>query len=220
MNSMKSSVLSAAILGFSLLSGSAGADVAIFAQGGSLGTGVGLGFDLNQHMNVRLGVNSSEYEGIVDIDDEDGLTYQDPEIEFDNKYLFLDFYPFRQGNLHLTLGYVQNDNSITLAAQADENAFIGDQAVPAGTGVAGKVVFDDGAYAGIGWGNAFGRNSVFEFGLDVGVLMQGSPQVDLTVTGDFDVPEEEVAREEQEAEDEVKDNDMWPVVSVSFAIRF
>jgi hypothetical protein len=133
----------------------------------------------------------------------------------------LDFYPFSGGKLHLTAGYFKNNNSITTSAQVDDaNQFIGEQEASINTKVSALISFDDGAYAGIGFGNAT-RGGLVHFGLDIGVVMQGSPQVEIEVTDDdlFPISQQNIDEEERDFEDENKDFDMWPVINLSLSIQ-
>ncbi|HEY3487397.1 MAG TPA: hypothetical protein VGL10_04975 [Gammaproteobacteria bacterium] len=213
------------ILGIALaLPGSATAvDFAVGAQGGTLGTGLQITYGLTEHFNLRAGINSSEYEhDMVDIENSDGLTYENPTIDFDNQYLFLDIYPFSRGNLHLTAGYVKNNNSITTTAEADGGEVFGEEFADADTRVSALINFEDGAYAGIGWGNAV-KGGLIHFGFDLGVVMQGSPKVEIEVLDDPSggalITDEDIEAEEQELEEDAKDADMWPVISLSMSIQ-
>lgn len=196
--------------------------LAVDAHGGSLGMGVGATFQLTGNVNVRTGINSGDFE-IVDIEDDEGLNYDNPTFEFKNQYAFVDLYPSSRGNFRFTLGLVQNDNEITAAASVDDTGqFVGNTEAPINTSVHGRVSFDGTAtYAGIGWGNAFGRNDGFYFGIDLGLLSQGDPQVDVVVIDNTNtISAEDVEQERQDLEDELDGVDLWPVVNVSLGFRF
>jgi hypothetical protein len=205
-----------------ILPGSATAlDFAVGAHGGTMGTGVEATLGLNSHLNLRLGVNSAEYE-IMEIEADQGLEYDNPKVDFDNQYLMLDLYPFSGGNLHLTAGYFMNDNSITAGARVnpDDEVFIGSRQAPPETEVTGLITFDDGAYAGIGFGNA-AKGGLIHFGLDIGVVMQGTPTVSFEVIDESGfIQEEDREQEEADLREEVKDFDMWPLLNLSLSIQF
>jgi hypothetical protein len=204
------------------LPGSASAlDLAFGGHGGTMGTGVEGTLGLNSHMNLRLGVNSGEYE-IMKIEDKEGLKYDNPSIDFDNQYLMLDFYPFSHGKLHLTAGYFKNSNQITASARVDDNnTEFGGKTADINTQVNALVTFKDGAYAGIGFGNA-ADGGFIHFGLDIGVVMQGSPQANLEVIdppSGVDISQDDIDAEEQNFEEENKDFDMWPVINLSLSVQ-
>ncbi|HEX7028465.1 MAG TPA: hypothetical protein VF268_14585 [Gammaproteobacteria bacterium] len=195
---------------------------AVDVHGGSLGTGVGASFRLTGNLNVRAGINSGEFE-LVEIEDDDGLNYDNPTFEFDNQFAFLDWYPSKRSNFRFSLGVVQNNNEITASAFVDTSGqFVGDTEAPPNTSVHGRISFEGTAgYAGIGWGNAFGRNKGFHLGIDLGVMSQGDPQVDVVVIDDTNtVSEEDVEQERQDLENELEGIDLWPVLNVSLGFRF
>lgn len=215
-------IFAVTLAGLAISSSAAALDFAVGAHGGTMGTGVEATLGLNSHLNLRLGANSGEYK-VMEIEDEDGLEYEDPEVDFDNQYLMLDFYPSSGGNFHLSAGYFQNENSIVTSARVDETGqFIGGEEADINTQVNALISFEDGGYAGIGFGNAV-KGGLIHFGLDLGVVMQGSPQVDIEVIDPpfgVAISEEDIEAEEQDFEEENKDFDMWPVISLSLSIQF
>lgn len=195
--------------------------LAVDVHGGSLGTGVGATLQLTGNVNVRAGINSGDFE-IVDIEDDEGLNYDNPTFEFDNQFAFVDLYPSSRGNFRFTLGLVQNNNEITAGATVDSSGqFVGDTEAPPNTSVHGRVSFEGTApYAGIGWGNAFGRNEGFYFSIDLGVMSQ-DPTVELIVVDETGtITEEDEEQERQDLENELDGIDLWPVVNVSLGFRF
>ena len=85
-------------------------------------------------------------------------------------------------------------------------------------------------YLGIGWGNVAGKNGNFHFVADIGVELQGSPDVKLhgSCTAAFAAsnPSEcaqlnsDVAQEEKDLNDQVSDYKWWPVLNIGVAYRF
>jgi hypothetical protein len=216
-------ILAVTLAGLTMPGSAAALDFAVGAQGGTLGTGVQITYGLSRHFNLRAGINSYEYEHDIEIENSDGLSYDNPTIDMDNQYLFLDMYPFSGGNLHLSVGYVMNDNSIRAGAETDGTQDIGGQTADANTRVNASISFEDGAYAGFGWGNAV-KGGLIHFGLDIGVLMQGSPNIELELlndpTGGAVIGDDEITAEELDLEEESKDQEWWPVVSLSLSIQF
>lgn len=195
--------------------------LAVDVHGGSLGTGIGASFQLTGNLNVRAGINSGDFE-IIDIEDDEGLNYDNPTFEFDNQYAFIDLYPSSRGNFRVTLGLVQNNNEITASATVDSSGqFVGNTEAPPNTSVHGRISFEGtSGYAGIGWGNAFGPNEGFYLGIDLGVMSQ-DPRVDVVVIDDTNtISDEDVEQERQDLEDELDGVDLWPVVNVNFGFRF
>ena len=197
-------------------------NIAVDLHAGSLGAGVGASLGLSSHFNLRVGINSAELE-VIDIEDEDGLDYQNPNLSFDNQYLFIDWFPSARSQFRLTAGAVLNNNEITATATVDgDGQLVGGVEAPIGTGVSGNIYFEDTAgYLGIGWGNAFGFKRRFNIGFDIGVLLQGSPQVALAVNDPTNtITDADVEMERQDLEAEIKDIDLWPVVTFSVGVAF
>lgn len=214
-------IIFGALAGLAMPGTAAALDFAVGAHGGTMGTGIEATFGLNSHLNLRAGINSGEYE-IMEVEDDGGLEYDDPKVDFDNQYLMLDIYPFSGGNMHLTAGYFINKNSITAGAVVtDSNQNVGNNPAPVGTRVNSLIKFEDGGYVGIGFGNA-ASGGLIHFGLDIGVVMQGSPQVGIQVLDPTGVErtDPDVEAERQDLENEVKDADMWPVVNLSLSFQF
>ena len=210
----------------------AAVDFAVDAHAGTMGTGIGGAFGLTDHLNLRFGLNS--YDLDVDIEDEEGLDY-DAGMDLDNQYVFLDIHPF-EGNFRLTAGMFINNNEISASAIVDD-AFtqIGNDTALQGTRVDTSVTFDNNSgYVGIGWGNSF-NGGMFDFGVDLGIVMQGSPKIGLDVTlppsaatsvdncaaGDTScIGNDDIEQERLDAENEAKDFDSYPLINFSFSIRF
>jgi hypothetical protein len=92
-------------------------------------------------------------------------------------------HPF-SGSFHVTAGLMQNNNKLTLTADPSSTYTIGNTTYTASDvgNLDGEVDFKKLApYVGIGWGSSPGRGIGFTF--DMGVLMQGKPNVTLTSTG-------------------------------------
>ncbi|GIX21936.1 MAG: hypothetical protein KatS3mg121_0719 [Gammaproteobacteria bacterium] len=205
------------------------AGVAAQIQIGTLGPGAELAFALPGPFAARLGLNRFTYSGF-DLDDAEGLDY-DAELELRNEHLFLDWQVF--GHFRLSGGYLRNGMRLSASAQvrSDGEARVGARAALAGTRVEATVDFDESAgYVGLGFGNTFGGGR-FVYAVDLGVVQQGSPRVALDVTLppqlDGCVPSDEgcigpedIERERQDVEAEIRDLDVWPVVSVGFGLRF
>jgi hypothetical protein len=61
------------------------------------------------------------------------------------------------------------------------------------------------------------------FTFDLGVLLQGEPNVDLEATGPISTDptfQSNLAQEEAAAEDDVKDFDVYPVIALGMSYRF
>jgi hypothetical protein len=94
----------------------------------------------------------------------------------------------------------------------------------------GLVDFDSVApYLGIGWGNAVSADKKWGFTADLGVVFQGSPNIDLNATLGSTAAangvtqaqlDAEVAREEANLTDDLDDFDVYPVIAFGASYRF
>jgi hypothetical protein len=208
-------------------------DFGVDVHAGSMGLGAGAALQISPNINMRVGLNRYDYD--IDVDDEDGLRY-DADFDLNNQYAMLDLYPSQRGGFRFSLGMYLNDNEVNASATVlnDGDALIGNSDAAAGTSVNSKISFDSEAgYLGIGWGNVFSKG-VFSFGMDLGLVYQGSPQADLNVTlsdslsqtceadsGAFGcISEDDIAAEEAELEDELSDYDAHPLIQMNFGFRF
>lgn len=197
--------------------------VGVGARVSSLGLGVEAAMPVLPSVNVRGGVYGLDYsyDGT-----ESGNEYE-MELGLSSMAVLADVrIPFAK--LRLTGGLVKNGNQLDARSTAGAFTYdIGGQIYSADDlgDLIMKVEFDDVApYLGIGLGNPVGRG--LGLVIDVGVMMQGSPQVSLTTERDLPEPllqaelQERIDREEADLEDELKDFDTYPVISVGLRFGF
>lgn len=191
------------------------------AEGTALGikaSTLGIGLELTQslapHANLRVGVNGYSYDFT---DTEAGIRYKF-ELDLRTGALLLDWHPFG-GTFRVTAGGFYNKNE--LSARASGTLDIGNSTYTNATADA-SVTFKKGApYLGIGWGNPVARNKRFGFGVELGVLFQGSPDVELSATANgTPVNPADVDREEAQLESELADYDKYYVIGLTFSYKF
>lgn len=201
-------------------------DYSIYAQGGLLGIGGGVGVDLSKGLQLRLGYGALNYD-IDEIEDTD-VTY-DAELNLSAATALVDWHPF-DGSFRLTAGVAWNnsDADVTGKPAADGTyEFNGITYTAADVGrVKGKLDFSAAApYFGIGWGYAVSKNGHFGFMLDLGVIYQGAPDISLsascsTASSQCAQLQDDVAVEEKELEDSISDLEFFPVINLSVSYRF
>jgi hypothetical protein len=221
---MKRSIILAAFCFLSWTALSAEADsgrLALAARSGTLGLGGDLMVNVLSDVNVRFGVGffNLDFDGQVeDVDydfDLDLLTFP----------LVADWYPF-ENKFHVSAGIVLNQSEADVCGRYDGTLEIGDETYTSdeiGT-LSGNVSFRDVApYVGIGWGNAFGKARRWGFVTDLGVAFIGSPNVALSATGTLaDDPDfrANLAREEEDLQDDADKFEIYPVLSANLYFRF
>jgi len=197
--------------------------LALAAKAGTLGLGGELSVNVLTDLNCRFGAT------VLDV----GFDSQVADIDYDFDLdlqafpLMVDWYPFDDA-FHISAGIILNETDIGLDAEYAGLVTIGNVTYPGNqVGIlSGDLSFDPVApYIGIGWGNAFGSRRRWGFMTDFGVAFIGSPDVSLTATGPLAVAADpaflaNLAREQEDLEDDLSDFKVYPVLSVSLFLRF
>lgn len=223
---MKNLISKSALVMLALLAGNtASADFGVGLKAGTLGLGLEGRWSALPWLDVRLGVNSFEY-------DDDG---SQAGISYNGTFSLESFYAtgnfrFPLSPFRVTAGVVSNGNEFALTSQDSGDVFIdiGDSTfntADVGT-LQSTTSFDSTApYLGVGYDfEIFGKVGL---NLDFGVLWQGEPEVTLEATGLASAPPAvqaelttELENERIALEDEMSDFKAWPVVSIGFVYNF
>lgn len=199
------------------------ADVGQFAVSGKIGT-LGLGAEVTAgiapSINARLGISGFSYSYAGTTDD----------IEYDYQLTLLsisglvDWHPSGSG-FRISGGLVLNQNEVTMEAEPSISYTIGDTTYAlsdVGT-LEGTIDLNDAApYLGLGWGDAVGARR-WGFAVDLGVVFQGTPSLDLSANGSLASEPtfmEDLEREEQDLQDDVDAFKYYPVIAVGVSYRF
>jgi hypothetical protein len=182
--------------------------VGVGVKAGTLGLGAELGFTLSDRFTTRLALNKYKISGSRTID---GVNY-DADLDLSSTAVFLDWSPFTNGSLHLTVGYVNSDNQLSATANAGSYDIGGNTY---STTVNTTVDIGSGPYVGIGWGNvpATGIGLTFE----LGVVKSGAPKAHVTAPG---ASASDIATEEKNIQDELDKYDVYPVITAGISIGF
>jgi hypothetical protein len=187
----------------------------------TLGAGIEAETSFSDTFGGRVGINYFEY-------DFNG-TKDDIDYDFDVTLLsvsaLLDWHPFK-GSFRVSGGVMYNGNDIDADARSSATYEIGNttyQASQVGN-LTGDIDFNDVApYAGIGWDTSFGKSGRFGLLVDLGVMYQGSPEVDFTANGPISASQafqNDLASEEENLQNDIDEYEYYPVVSIGFAYRF
>jgi len=220
----RTSKLALAVLAF-LAYGTATADFGVGLKAGTLGLGVEGRWSALPWLDVRLGVNSFDYD---DDGSQAGINY-DATFSLDTIYATGNF-RFPLSPFRVTAGVVSNGNEFRMTSQDTGGLPIeigNDTFSAADVGSLQSVSsFDSTApYVGVGYDfEIFGKVGL---NLDFGVLWQGEPNVTLDATGLENAPPAvqaslttELENERLELEDEMSDFKAWPVISLGFIYNF
>lgn len=214
---MKRTILFVAMM---LWAGSAQAiGLGVTGKAGSLGIGVEVTKSLVPMVNVRGGLNFLDYS----FDQSEGGNDYDFDLKLKSFSVLIDFHPIPERGLRLSGGIIFNNNHLDMVAVSSATYSIGNRTYT-GAEVGqldGVVDFKSTApYFGIGWGNA--TSGRFGLALDLGIVLQGSPQVSLSATGlAASDPNfvQDLNREVQELENDISGFKYYPVISLGLSLN-
>lgn len=224
-----------------------GSTLGVAAEVSTLGLGLSIGIPVGERFNLRGVYHTYDYELDEVEDAQSGATY-DGELNLQTAGLMADWHPFK-GAFRFTVGLMSNGNEIGLTGKPTGGQFeVGNctfesNTAPNELAVDGMVEFASTApYVGIGWGGNMNSSPGFFATFDIGVLLSGSPDASLTGRGQArnanalqpecgdavtyqDVssyPEfqQAVQDAEEDVNDETKDYEYWPNVSLGIGWRF
>ncbi len=188
-------------------------------RAGTLGVGLEGTWRAAPFFDLRVGANAFSFD---QNGTEAGVDY-DGEIDLSTFYatanLRMPLSPFR-----VTAGVFANGNEVNLVSRDTSSYDIGGTtftAAEVGT-LRGDATFDSVApYAGVG--ADFRLFNTFGLNIDLGVLMQGSPELALradgALAGDATF-QTQLEQERQELQDSIDDFELYPVLSVGFSFNF
>lgn len=209
-------------------------NLGIAGKASTLGYGIEADYVLSDTFSVRVQYNTYSYD---DTFDEDGIDY-DGQLDLQSFGVLLDWHPFG-GGFRVSAGGFNVDNKISGQASGEGTYEIGDEEYTVRPGddlrLNADMKLGDGfkPYLGLGWGHSPANKGGLLLSFDVGVLIQGSPDVALDVSGtaedQFGNPvdagndptvQAELRKEEKNMEDDLKNFDLYPVVSLGIGWRF
>jgi len=178
-------------------------------RAGTTGLGADLGWGVMPTLGARVGLSGMKFNTEVDSND---VRY-DAKAKIGNLSALLDWSPL--GPFRISAGLVATSNKLDVTGQEQFGTLTG--TVKPGRSVA--------PYLGIGYGNVWTKGVNFYF--DLGIMFQGSPKADLSLTcgASVSVPDctqaqNEVAAEERRLEDELKNFKYYPVLNLGITIGF
>ncbi len=211
-----------AILMLVFMPAKAWGDVFIGPRIGTLGVGGEVGVTFTDFFKLRGVVQGF---GLT----LDGESVGDVEYDFGMDLLtagaILDFHPLGispvGGSFRLSAGVFYNGNSFDLTSRPSKPVNVGGTTYqPNEVGrLDADVEFNPIApYVGLGWGTSPGLLPI-DFTVDLGVLYQGSPSVDLRSTNN-QISAADLKREERDMEDDLSSWTWYPVIMLGVAFTF
>ncbi|MHB1586565.1 MAG: hypothetical protein ACYCRH_00035 [Acidiferrobacteraceae bacterium] len=192
----------------------------------TLGPGVNLQMPISRVLAFRIGLNHwHEAQQGVYTGNNNSIGY-DGYVRLQSLSLLVDYAPWA-GTFHLTAGAIRNNNEISATGVPDAS---GNYTVDGGTYSASVVGTLTGhvapkhwaSYLGFGWGSNPAGRSGLSLGADLGVMFQGSPEVQLTASNPTNSAQvaAAVTSAQQTAQQHVDKYRYYPVAGVSVGYRF
>lgn len=194
-------------------------DFGLGIRAGTLGLGLEASWQPLPYLDLRIGGNAFDYD---DSGAQAGIAY-DATLSLESFYATGSFH-FPVSPMRLTVGAFANGNEVSLLNDSGENVTVGGVTYPgAAVGTLNGLVSFDGTSPYVGIGFDFSLAGKVGLNLDLGVLLQGEPEVTLAADGLLASDPLFLASleaERQELEDEMSDFKAWPAISLGFFYRF
>ncbi|MDH3760512.1 MAG: hypothetical protein OEU50_05965 [Gammaproteobacteria bacterium] len=211
-------------------------DVGVGAKVGINGVGLNLALGLSKRVNLRVAVSEVEID-----DEEETITVGDDgaegdieaelDVDFGSNAVLLDWHVFN-GGFRITAGLFKQTGAVDLSGRLQGSIIVDGQPLAPGDingDIGGEVKLSDSyqPYLGIGWGRAAGGKGGFSFTADIGLAML-DPEVDFDASVNGGGPngldqaelDQRLAEMEADAEEELDDLELWPVLSVGVNYSF
>ena len=217
------------------LSNAQALDLGVGAKVGINGVGLNLAVGVSKRINLRLSVSQAdlaEEDETITVGDDGNEGDIDAELDFDvgSNALLLDWHVFN-GGFRVTAGMFKQTGGLDLSGRLQSDIVVDGQSLATDDlgEISGEVKLSDSyqPYLGIGWGRAAGGDGGFSFTFDIGLAML-DPDVELEATvnpgGSNTLSQAELdqrlADMEQDAEDDLDELELWPVLSVGVNYAF
>ncbi len=211
-------------------------DVGVGVNAGINGIGVDLSVGLTKTVNLRISASSLEIDDedeTIEVGDAGGEADLDAELEFDYgaNAVLIDWHIF-DSEFRVTAGMMRNTGEVDLTATLTNDVVLdGGNLSPTDISgdITGEVALADSyqPYIGVGWGRGAGGDGGFSFSFDVGVaLLDIEADLDATVdpggsNGLSQAELDDLLRQmESDAEDDLDDYELWPVVAFGVNYAF
>jgi len=188
--------------------GSAAHAIGVGGKVSTLGLGAELGYQVSDRIVARAAITNFKQGADQTISGNQSTV----DLELSSTALLLDFSPFSQGSLHVTVGYILNNSKLSGTSQISN---FGGTTYPTQT-VSTSIEFGSGPYLGIGYGNVAAPGIGLTF--ELGVLQSGAPKAHLSTSAPVDPAD--VAAEEKQMQSDLNQFDIYPVISAGISIGF
>ncbi|MFZ5524137.1 MAG: FecR family protein [Pseudomonadota bacterium] len=188
---------------------------------GTLGLGAELNLGISENFSARFGVNGFNYKYNAN----SASVNYDFKMQLQTASAIADWYPF-SGGFRTSGGLFYNNNKFGLTGKPTGGTFtIGNTTYPSGdiSSLQADVSFNTVApYLGIGWGNPVATGKGLGITTDIGVLLQGSPKVNMVVTcaTTCNTLQADADAERIKLQNDMSNLKWWPVASIGISYQW
>jgi hypothetical protein len=198
-------------------------DLSLTGKIGTLGLGAELDIALTDSLGARIGLNAFTYKYNAN----SSTVNYDFNLKLQTVSALADWYPFDESSFRTSVGVMYNNNKVSLNGQPTGGTYtINGNPYSAGaiSSLQDEITFNKLApYIGIGWGKPAPTNQGWGMTTDFGVLFQGSPKTNLTVTctGIGPCPTAtDIAAENNKLQNDLSNFKFWPVASIGITYQW
>lgn len=193
-------------------------NIEVGARASTLGAGIEIGSNLNDHVRLRGLVNSWDY----DHDNTTDNIHYNGKAKLGSAGVQVDYSPAANGSFYVTAGLYANRNRVRETATPTGNTQIGNLTyTPTEIGtLSGRAHYKDTApYLGLGWST----KGTVAVNFELGAYFQGHPDVTLTSNGTLagnPAYQDQLEQERQKLRHDLDKLSTWPVVAVGVRYNF
>lgn len=188
---------------------------------GTLGYGAEFNLGKSDSFSARIGLNAYTYKRNAKA----STVNYDFKLQLQTASALADWYPF-EGSFRTSGGLLYNNNKASLGGNPTGGNYIinGVTYTSAQIGsLQATMTFNKAApYFGIGWGNPVAKNKGWGMVSDIGVMFQGKPKIDMTVTCATSCPQlsTDAAAENAKLQADLNKFQYWPVISFGISYQW
>jgi hypothetical protein len=198
-------------------------DLSLTGKIGTLGLGAELDIALTDSLGARIGLNSFTYQYNANA----STVNYDFHLKLQTVSALADWYPFDESSFRTSVGVMYNNNKVSMDGLPTGGTYtINGNPYSTSTisSLHGDISFNKVApYIGIGWGKPAPTGQGWGMTTDFGVLFQGSPKTNLTVTctGIGSCPTaSDIAAENTKMQNDLSNFKLWPVASIGISYQW
>lgn len=194
--------------------------ITVDASVSTLGLGISGSYPLTDSLAIRGQYNQFTYG--TEFDDSD-IKY-DADLDLSSIGIIADWYVISGSGFRISAGAYYNNNTVDASGTGAEFK-LGNQTYTLDS-LRADVEFDSFApYLGIGWTSGSATEAGLVFSADIGAFYQGSADINMNATGSDSVINdpvfnENLQKEKERLEDELKNLKIYPVATLSLGYRF